>query len=856
MVEIVNMSSSVKPPQELLPTPHLTSGSSSERATTCIKFNQSDPFHIGDKYGGIPLNLMTNSIGWVVLLVLFFLIRKNVMKKLATTTRQGVDVVAGQWTQIFFGRSESNDLSSESLRTTESDQDEAPLNDDGDDGLKQTVTHVEVKEEEENVVIDHIQPGFSGDNNVEDDAVSRRSHHNLIHNAKILTIQEKKLVDVMGPDAVQYLRFQKYVIIYIFFTCAVSCFIILPINIHGSQIGNGTDFGGTTLANLNPKNDQDSIFLWIHVLIAFLMFPAAIFLMRRFSIGLKMTDTNLKITRTVAIENIPPANCTIDKIKRHFAEVYPDFPIYDVQVVYNVTKLITLSDQLENVQDSLKFCKRFKDRHKVQLEMYPYTGARCCKCFCFPCVNKVTCLEFFKEEELKLERMIEKEKAEVKKDNLGMAFVTFENINHARQVLRDHQNSVLNFKRRCRESSENVHPEKWRVWFAPPPNDIIWENMSNRSWTLVKKIIANLFIFLVAFFLSTPQFIVNQLEPILNALKNLTGSDDSFNPGTNETSPPIIDHIRYLPIWLTDFLPTLMLWTFTALLPVVIAWADLLVGHWTRSGQNHAIMKKTFWYLLFMVIILPTFGFTSAQAYIDFLLRNGDLNWECIFLPDSGAFFVNYVITTAMIGSGLELIRFPELFWYLIQICWSRSKADTPAIRKAIKYEFRFGEQYARMMLIFAMVVMFSLSCPLITPFGLLYFILKHLVDRHNLAFVYARSRINKKVHATAINFVIMSVALLQFFMVIFSYIRSLEKTFSSLDMRTKVSLGLFIITLNVCSAQIWSNTCRKISPIKYEDVMLWEDKEDGHDKLYLPKVLFSKNQENSVSTSKTQLNV
>ena len=41
----------------------------------------------------------------------------------------------------------------------------------------------------------------------------------------------------------------------------------------------------------------------------------------------------------------------------------------------------------------------------------------------------------------------------------------------------------------------------------------------------------------------------------------------------------------------------------------------------------------------------------------------------------------------------------------------------------------------------------------------------------------------------------------------------------------SKVSLGLFIVTLNVCSAQIWSNTCRKISPVKYEDVMLWEDK-------------------------------
>ena len=38
-------------------------------AGTCLKFNQSDPFHIGDKYGGIPLNLLTNTIGWAILLV-------------------------------------------------------------------------------------------------------------------------------------------------------------------------------------------------------------------------------------------------------------------------------------------------------------------------------------------------------------------------------------------------------------------------------------------------------------------------------------------------------------------------------------------------------------------------------------------------------------------------------------------------------------------------------------------------------------------------------------------------------------------------------------------------------------------
>ena len=46
--------------------------------------------------------------------------------------------------------------------------------------------------------------------------------------------------------------------------------------------------------------------------------------------------------------------------------------------------------------------------------------------------------------------------------------------------------------------------------------------------------------------------------------------------------------------------------------------------------------------------------------------------WSCIFLPDNGAFFVNYVITSAFIGTGLEIIRFPELFVYAFRMCMAR----------------------------------------------------------------------------------------------------------------------------------------------------------------------------------------
>ena len=58
-----------------------------------------------------------------------------------------------------------------------------------------------------------------------------------------------------------------------------------------------------------------------------------------------------------------------------------------------------------------------------------------------------------------------------------------------------------------------------------------------------------------------------------------------------------------------------------------------------RSDENHSIMIKSFWYLWMIVLIFTTFGFTTGMAV--------------------------QVITSAFIGSGLELIRVPELLWFV-----------------------------------------------------------------------------------------------------------------------------------------------------------------------------------------------
>ena len=247
-----------------------------------------------------------------------------------------------------------------------------------------------------------------------------------------------------------------------------------------------------------------------------------------------------------------------------------------------------------------------------------------------------------------------------------------------------------------------------------------------------------------------------------------------------------------------------------------------------------------------MVIVMPTFGFTSFRAVI-LSGVNGEIPWECIFPSDSGAFFVNYVITASLAGCGMELIRLPELLWYAILVCISRSKAELPFIQSTLaKCEFQFGEQYARTMMLLCMVITYSIACPLITPFGLLYFVIKHLVDRYNLIYAYKPTKISKKIHKTVINFFVLSTVILQFFMMILIAIRT--KSFAqfqlNLSSKSSVSCLLFFLSVNVYSSALWSETCKKLNPIEHVEAVYIEAKEDDTNiKMYSPEMLMSEEQ-------------
>ena len=147
----------------------------------------------------------------------------------------------------------------------------------------------------------------------------------------------------------------------------------LKVNTQGDKQGGLVDFGHTTLANLDP----DSSSLYVHITIAFLLFPITIFIMRRFSESLNFRDASMEISHTLQIENIPRSMCKEEQLRQHFSDAFPDIPVKDLRVAYNVSKLTTLTAQLEDASDARKYAKEHNEQARGEdLEMYPMCMAR------------------------------------------------------------------------------------------------------------------------------------------------------------------------------------------------------------------------------------------------------------------------------------------------------------------------------------------------------------------------------------------------------------------------------------------------------------------------------------------------
>lgn len=79
---------------------------------------------------------------------------------------------------------------------------------------------------------------------------------------------------------------------------------------------------------------------------------------------------------------------------------------------------------------------------------------------------------------------------------------------------------------------------------------------------------------------------------------------------------------------------------------------------------------------------------------------------------------------------------------------------------------------YCRVLLFVVSGANCALSVCLVLPLGLLYVILKHMVDRYNMYYAYVPTKLSQRIHRAAISQVMVAPILCMFWLLFFSVLR------------------------------------------------------------------------------------
>ncbi|KAL6468829.1 hypothetical protein MHYP_G00223530 [Metynnis hypsauchen] len=436
------------------------------------------------------------------------------------------------------------------------------------------------------------------------------------------------------------------------------------------------------------------------------------------------------------------------QIKQHFEQAYENCVVLEARICYNVAKLMALNTERKKTERSKKFFTDLMAKEHMPTMINPKPCGHLCCCVIKGCEEEEA-VSYYTKLEAKLKEEYRKEKEKVNTKPLGMAFVTFQNEAMTAIILKDF-NACQCQGCKCRQEPRSSQ-------FSESLHVYNWSvtyapDPQNVRCTCLWEALSGG----SAVSSSTASFFL--LLFFLTTPAIIISTMDKFNV----TKP-----VEYLnnPI-ITQFFPTLLLWAFSALLPTIVYYSAFFEAHWTR----------------------------------------------CVFLPDNGAFFVNYVIASAFIGNAMDLLRIPGLLMYMIRLCLARSAAERRNVKRHQAYEFQFGAAYAWMMCVFTVVMTYSITCPIIVPFGLMYMLLKHLVDRYNMYYAYLPSKLDKKIHSGAVNQVVAAPILCLFWLLFFSTVRTGFVTATSL-----FTFVVLIITIVVCLSHVCFGHFKYLSAHNYK---------------------------------------
>lgn len=140
------------------------------------------------------------------------------------------------------------------------------------------------------------------------------------------------------------------------------------------------------------------------------------------------------------------------------------------------------------------------------------------------------------------------------------------------------------------------------------------------------------------------------------------------------------------------------------------------------------------------MLLVPALSFGSSDSLFSMILAKGYNPKEFlrdIYYSDTGFFFVALIIQQGWLSAAFYVLRLNDLMVSYFSPALADFKrkymSDSMPWRRPISFTFQYGYFYAQTMTIFAIILIYSSTVPIITLAGALFLFLKHGVDSFNI---------------------------------------------------------------------------------------------------------------------------
>ncbi|CAI5757488.1 unnamed protein product [Candida verbasci] len=549
----------------------------------------------------------------------------------------------------------------------------------------------------------------------------------------VYRISDEEVLLCSGLDSYVFLAFFKMGIKIFFVIGLMAVFIVSPIRYYFT--GN---YDKETI-NLKPSkppdfNDDFPKFFWVYPIFTYIFSFVVFYYVYDFTNVVLRTrqkylaSQNSITDRTIRLDGIPKQLLKTERLKK-FIEDLGIGKVLDVKLIYNWSPLEKLFNRRNEIVNKLEYL--YSSMYKTDIDIYNLQQ--------IPAVNLLwsepTYTKYQEEQVQQLSkelgemddeiRLIQnkfdsdlttinvKENAEFKQ--ISSAFITMDSVASAQMAAQ----TIL-----------DPRVYKLIVSLAPAPKDIIWENF---KLTYLQRLFKSYFItFLIVLSYGFIIFLVVPLTSLLD-LKTIT----KFWPKLGE----LIGRSEWATTFVTGILPPLLFTLLNISFPYFYRYLSTCQGYSSNSEVELSTLSKNFFFIFFNLFLI----YVAAGTFWDYISYISDTTKIAVQLATSlrrmSLFYVDLILLQGLTMFPVKLLQVGDFF--LLNIIGKlfflkKLILKTPRDYRGYYFTpqiFDFGINLPQHIMIFMIILIYSVVSTKIVTCGLIYFIIGFFVYKYQLIY-------------------------------------------------------------------------------------------------------------------------